>query len=241
MRTSINPITYFILSPIYIINFGLCCYFMYGAGLKNFAYLTSWTLLMNSVYLIINLIADTFFFFSKKDTLEFLHIFSREKIAPVVNSYTYMVFISFWGMVCMGPSVMDFPTDIQSIMNNIYLHGLITVFVILDLFFHHHENSKFNWVFLVCIFVVFFLYGESIIICKNFYNLIPYPFMKKISFALLLLYGSILFLFVVLGYFIHLGFIALKYKCFVKNNIIDSAEDNIDRTVDNKPLVTDKV
>lgn len=241
MRTSINPITYFILSPIYLINFGLCSYFMYQAGLSNFAYLTSWTLLMNSVYLLINLIADTFFFFSKKDTLEFLHIFSRETIAPVVNSFTYMVFISFWGMVCMGPSVMDFPTNIQSIMKNIYLHGLITVFVILDIFFHHHENSKFNWIFLVGIFIVFFLYGVSIIICKNYFNLIPYNFMKGISFPLLLLYGSILFLFVLLGYFIHLGFIKLKYKFFVKKDIIGSAETKIDDNIDNNPLVTDKV
>ena len=235
MRTSINPFTYFVLSPIYIINFGLCCYFMYGAGLKNFAYLTSWTLLMNSTYLLINLIADTFFFFSKKSTLEFLHIFSREKIAPVVNSFTYMVFISFWGMASMGSSVMKFPLDFASILKNIYQHGLITVFVMLDVFLYEHKKSKFELINIALLFIIFILYGTSAAISIYEFDFFPYPFMEGASFPRLCIYGGILFLFVILGYFIHIGLNKLKYKLTKEN------DDIITDGFDTKGLVVNEV
>ena len=71
---------------------------MISANVKNFAFLTAWTLLMNSVYLLLNLIADATFFFTSQDKFESLN---ELKMAPVVNSFTYMVFIAFWGMTLM--------------------------------------------------------------------------------------------------------------------------------------------
>ena len=54
---------------------------------------------------------------------------------------------------------MKFPTDFASIIKNIYLHGLITVFVILDVFFYEHKKAKFDLINLVFIFIVFLLYA----------------------------------------------------------------------------------
>ena len=212
MREPINPFKFYILASIYFANFCLCMYFMIAKHVKNLAFLTSWTLFMNSIYLFINLLADAFFFFTKQHTFDFLHEFSREKIAPVVNSFTYMVFIAFWGMASMGSSVMKFPLDFLSILKNIYQHGLITVFVILDVFFYEHKQSKFELINIVLLFIIFLLYGTAAAISIYIYNFIPYPFMKGVSFPRLCLYGGILFLFVILGYFIHIGINKLKYK-----------------------------
>ena len=231
MRSPIQPITFYILGSIYFVNFCLCMYFMISAGVKNFAFLTAWTLLMNSIYLFINLIADAFFFFTAQDKFDYIHEFSREKIAPVVNSFTYMVFISFWGMSLMGEKVMKFPTDFTSIIKNIYLHGLITVFVILDVFFYEHKIAKFDLKNLVFISIVFFLYGTAATISIYAIKFVPYPFMVGQPFLKLCLYGGFLFLFVILGYLIHLGLNMIKYK-FTKVN----DEVTIENVVDAKPL-----
>ena len=42
--------------------------------LDNNELLTAWTLYMNSFYLLLNVISDSYFFFTKKENLEFVHI-----------------------------------------------------------------------------------------------------------------------------------------------------------------------
>ena len=236
MRSPIQPMKFYILGSIYFANFCLCMYFMISANVKNFAFLTAWTLLMNSVYLLLNLIADATFFFTSQDKFESLNEFSREKMAPVVNSFTYMVFIAFWGMTLMGDKVMKFPTDFASIIKNIYLHGLITVFVILDVFFYEHKKAKFDLINLVFIFIIFLLYATAASISIYAIGFIPYPFMVGATFFKLCLYGGILFLFVILGYLVHIGLNMIKYK-FTKVN----DEVITDNGVDTKAFIKDEV
>ena len=235
MRSSINPLKFYILASIYFANFCLCMYFMIAKHVKNLAFLISWTLFMNSIYLFINLLADAFFFFTNQHKFDWLHEFSREKIAPVVNSFTYMVFISFWGMASMGSSVMKFPLDFASILKNIYQHGLITVFVMLDVFLYEHKKSKFELINIALLFIIFILYGTSAAISIYEFDFFPYPFMINASFPRLCIYGGILFLFVILGYFIHIGLNKLKYKLTKEN------DDIITDGFDTKGLVVNEV
>ena len=50
--------------------------------LDNNELLTAWTLYMNSFYLLLNVISDSFFFFTKNDKMEYLNAF---KMAQIVN------------------------------------------------------------------------------------------------------------------------------------------------------------
>lgn len=211
MRNSIPIPTYVILTVINVTNLILCIISFVNSK-KCYAYLTMWTLLMNSIYLVLNTISDTYLFFTSKQNLEYLHDFSRNKMAPVANSYSYMVFISFWGMVCMGSTVMKLPTDAAGLLSNIYLHALITVFVIVDIYLSDHEKLQFNWIIFAFLGGIFILYSINVVICIFVLDFPPYPFMKNAPFWIVCVSGLGLFVIVILGYFIHIGLLALKFK-----------------------------
>lgn len=219
MRNSIPIPKYVIITIINITNLVLCIFYFVNSK-RCYAFLTMWTLLMNSVYLLLNTISDTYLFFTSKQTLEGLHDFSRNKMAPVVNSYSYMVFISFWGMACMGNKVMRLPTDAIGLLSNIYLHALITVFVIIDIYFSDHQKLKFSWITFAILTGIFALYSIDVVICLFVLNFSPYPFMENSAFWVVCICGVGLFLIVILGYFIHIGLLALKFK--VCRNLLDS-------------------
>ena len=48
--------------------------------LDNNELLTAWTLYMNSFYLLLNVISDSFFFFTKNDKMEYLNAFKWLKL-----------------------------------------------------------------------------------------------------------------------------------------------------------------
>ena len=89
---------------------------------------------------------------------------------------------------------------------------------------------------MVFIFIVFLLYATAASISIYAIGFIPYPLMVGATFFKLCLYGGILFLFVILGYLVHIGLNMIKYK-FTKVN----DEVITDNGVDTKAFIKDEV
>lgn len=134
---------------------------------------------MNSVYLLLNVISDSNFFFTKNEKIEFLNDFSRNKMAQIVNSFSYMVFFTYWLAVLMGPKVMKFPLKFNRRVNSLWHHGLITILILLDLFLHEHEQINFNFYDAIIISIFFVCYGITLAVEHFKYKVTPYKFMKK--------------------------------------------------------------
>ena len=64
--------------------------------LDNNELLTAWTLYMNSFYLLLNVISDSFFFFTKNDKMEYLNAF---KMAQIVNIIFLILSFLFIGLL----------------------------------------------------------------------------------------------------------------------------------------------
>lgn len=64
--------------------------------LDNNELLTAWTLYMNSFYLLLNVISDSFFFFTKNDKMEYLNAF---KMAQIVNILFLILSFLFIGLL----------------------------------------------------------------------------------------------------------------------------------------------
>ena len=105
----------------------------------------------------------------------------------------------------------------------------------LDVFLYEHKKSKFELINIALLFIIFILYGTSAAISIYEFDFFPYPFMEEASFPRLCIYGGILFLFVILGYSIHIGLNKLKYKLTKEN------DDIITDGFDTKGLVVNEV
>ena len=64
--------------------------------LDNNELLTAWTLYMNSFYLLLNVISDSFFFFTKNNKMEYLNAF---KMAQIVNIIFLILSFLFIGLL----------------------------------------------------------------------------------------------------------------------------------------------
>ena len=64
--------------------------------LDNNELLTAWTVYMNSFYLLLNVISDSFFFFTKNDKMEYLNVF---KMAQIVNILFLILSFLFIGLL----------------------------------------------------------------------------------------------------------------------------------------------
>lgn len=227
MRKEINPVIFYVLSSLYIINVIQCVYFAISKNLATIELLTYWTLYMNSVYLLLNVISDSLFFFTKNENMEYLNSFSRNKMAQIVNPFSYFVFFFYWTAVLMGKNVMPFPLEIDKLLSSILHHFMITLFLILDLFLHEHDQITFN-LFDVCIISCIFVgYGITIAINHFSFGRSPYPFMNGLSPVYLILIAIGGFGAMVVSYLLHIGLLQLKHRCLNTNKISDDGNKDV--------------
>lgn len=239
-RKSIPPKSFYTLFTINSINFIITVLmFIFQVEWPIFFYfLTLWTYILNTIYLISIWIADINLFFFKSFSFEKFAFVLREKIGPVLNGLSHMVVLSFWTLLAMGPQYMQMETDAISILSNLHLHGALSVIAIVDVMFSKHLKKGFDWKLVLFLLVLYSMYALLVIISKYTGGLIPYPFLIDVSVGMLLVYLVILYGVLVLGYVLHLGIIQMKYKfCMneddvitvspiVENLIVQENEDN---------------
>ena len=198
-----------------IINVLNAFFYFYGykyiLNYKCLIYLTVLTLDFNSIYLLLTFICDISFFICKSTALEKLNTFLRDKYCHVFNPASYLVTILFWSLAVVGGMGNIF-YNVDFIIFNIYAHLLITIFVIIDIFFSEHQKHIFSWKYLGMIFGYVFSYGIFCAILTLKFDNPPYPFLENMSIWDILGCYAIFAIICLLCYLLHIFIIKIKYK-----------------------------
>ncbi len=222
----------FIISCIINVLNAFFYFYSYNFNLnyKFLIYLTVLTLDFNSIYLLLTFICDISFFICKSTAFEQLNTFLRDKYCHVFNPASYLVTILFWSLAVMGGMGNIF-NNLDLIILNIYAHLLITIFVIIDIFFSEHQKHSFSWIYFGMIFGYIFSYGIFCAILTLKFNDPPYPFLKNMSIWAILGCYAIFSIVCFLCYLLHIFIIKIKYKykIFIReeeDSLKESENDN---------------
>ena len=212
MRIYIKNIQLFIsliLFPFGIINFlyFLCRDFIDGPFRLKF--MTWWNLYINSIYFIVVLICDISLYFNNRK-MEKINFFFREHFSPI-----------YFPEKIKNKNSNEFGTFYE----NFYVHFLITIIQILDIFFAQKTFMKFNFNHFIALTILFFNYGIVVAYEKFVNKNAIYPFFNDLKWWN---FPFFIVFFVVCYYLIYkycyLKLIEIKYekKFFVFENEIES-------------------
>lgn len=181
---------------------------------KLLFFLTLVTYHLNSFYLFICLISDVSLFVFKSQKLEKLNHFMRNKYCNVVNPVSYLVTILYWTLLFTG-GITDIK-DFHDFLVNLYLHLVISIFIIIELLSGNHNRHHFSKINILFLFIYLVLYCIDCGIAKYVFNSPPYIFVEESTVPVLLIYASVFMVVLVLCYLFHIFLLKMKYKYIAK-------------------------
>ena len=237
MRKSISTTQLLII----IIIGGINTYMFFGwfLELKNrrFLFMTWWSFYINSVLLMVNLFCDIYFYFTKNKKYEDLNYLFRNSYASVSTTLSIFVTFIFWTLIFRSLNVFNKSYDEDKIYRSIYIHLIITILLILDLFCSERDEPKFKFSELNIDYIILGLYMILTLLLIYVYDKPIYPFLKNIHIFTLLCYGIIFIIVMFISYYLYLGLLILKYKYNIgleneNENEINNLNDEL--FIDNK-------
>ena len=187
MRNSITTTQLVTSLSIGIINTSIAVYLFFTMG--NFAifFITMWAYYANSIYLFV-----------------VMNYSFRRYFSVISMTYSYYVTLSFWVLVCFGNNVMTMKPSLAFKILSVYLHGINTLFVIVDLKVAEHYKVHFSYNHILGLLTVFLCYASLLLVARYIIHFNPYPFMTLVNLPVLIVIGVIMFGFIVLCYLFHL-------------------------------------
>lgn len=215
-----TPRSFYIISFVSILNIFAFFWFLHYCKTYNlFCHLTLWGYYLNTLYLVLNLICDVNFYIKKDTSLESFSLTVRGKFGAIANTFTYLIFILFWGILFTGLIIkVDTlgPTnnvDFLMVFKNLYLHLIISIFVFMDIFLVPHQVLSFDWSTLLYICIIYGGYIIMSLFSLYGFDIPPYPFLGMIPFRYVMLTLGSSYLLTIACYFLHLKILKLAYKC----------------------------
>lgn len=204
--------------------------------INQLKYLTKLSFYANSIYLLICLYCDIKIYYHNKNSnidIEALHYslmletttpgnennydifaeklndWNRNKFGVICNTFSYFITIIFWILFSMGSNYMKIGIGFWAAFDSIYLHLIITIIVIIDVFSTHRKKLVFSWSYYGIIAGLFICYSIYSYVDKRI-NLKTNTYMNRSVFflAFLVLLSLILLLFCYLN---HIYLIRYKY------------------------------
>ena len=84
--------------------------------------------------------------------------------------------------------------DFYTIFRNYNIHGLIVIFLLIDMYFADRDKYSYNNNDVFILLGIITCYSLLTIIMRKYFNIIMYNFLEKISFSLMLYVGLIFYL-----------------------------------------------
>ena len=184
--------------------------------MSRFLYMTWWNFYITSIFFIGILICDVNLFVFKSKRFEHINHYFRNHFYPVVLVYGIFICIVFWGVInpLSGYTIMG--DNFYTIFRNCNVHGLIVVFLLIDMYFADREKYSYNNNDVFMLFGIITCYSILTIIMRKYFNIIVYNFFEIVSFKTMLLIGMSFYLFLFCFYYIYINFIDWKMRR--KNN-----------------------
>ena len=224
-------ITMFILIICHIIIVG---YTFYAFKLYIiFIYLSMWSFLFCSVYLIGILIIDSKLYFTRSTKFEPINNFFRNFFAGVVYPLCYAITLIYWGskiISYLGSPREDKNEGTIYKFLKLYYYLITAVIMTLDLILTKRKNNFFElWEF-VGITTIYVIYEIALCIDKYHFGQNPYDYMLAISPLEMGIHGLVNYAILIACYFLYI----LLRKVFNKNNLIQLSRDEGKNLISNE-------
>ena len=157
-------------------------------------YLTNWGLWANTLYLLVVAICDIIFFIKKNKDIfsEKINCFFRNCYSLVSFTFSYSIFLLYWVILACGgfsePNGGEKKFLDQISFRNIYVHGLISVFVLIDLFTSEHEKKEITITYALINTGVYYCYCTVALCatyCSENHKQRPYAFLESPLYILI--------------------------------------------------------
>jgi len=204
----------FLMSSFNTISF---FYFLFQIEeIKRFLFLTWWNFYITSIFFIAILICDTNLFIFKSKRFEHINYYFRNHFYPIILVYGIFICIIFWGVINPLSEYKQMGEDFYTIFRNCNVHGLIVIFLLIDMYFAERDKYSYNNNDVFMLFGIITFYSILTIIMRKYFNIIIYNFLEKISFTIMLYLDLIFYLILFSFYYIYIIFMNWKLKIKLK-------------------------
>ena len=216
MRDNITKWKFILICCLYTFNSLIFSLFIFNLKLVHFYFYTTWGLWAVSIYLIIVLICDISFYCFNSNYFDSLEKIMRNTIYKYIMSVSISIIILFWTLTLLGTDFMQKPKNKMENIFNYYLHGLNTIFGLLDLLLMPHENQEKNFFDFLIISIIYWIYMIVCCFAKYYANFNCYQFLVNATFVQLLSASFIMYIVVLNSYQIFMFLLQLKNNIEVK-------------------------
>lgn len=214
----VSPLQLITILIVTLINFGFFILSCILGGALLFIFLTSLAHWSNTVYLCVVCICDISVFFFKSDKLEKVNEFMRNTYSIFSFTFEYTVTVLYWMLVLLGDSFMTFYTENALMLSFfIYLHGIITLFLLFDLVLFNHQKITWSNSHVMILSGLYLIYFIIVSISKFGYGINPYPFLVNASVGQLIVCIVAFYIIVVNSYQSHIWFLKIKNDIQMKS------------------------
>ena len=217
LRDKITINQYFITFLMSSFNTISLFYFLFQIEeIKRFIFLTWWNFYITSIFFIAILICDTNLFIFKSKRFEHINYYFRNHFYPIILVYGIFICIIFWGVINPLSEYKQMGEDFYTIFRNCNVHGLIVIFLLIDMYFAERDKYSYNNNDVFMLFGIITFYSILTIIMRKYFNIIVYNFLEKISFTLMLYLDLFFYLILFSFYYIYIIFMNWKLKNIIK-------------------------
>ena len=210
LRFSINTILSIILLAVLIYVLAT-----YNSHWKLFFYLASWSYLMN-IYYIISVTFIDFIYLIYNKFLKSYNNFVRNYFIRICFPFGLMSVSVYWELVLLGKNFQKFEHGINDICANIFLNGIVQLFLFFDMFASHHiyKYNRINDIIILTIIIAIYY----LLVCLGKYLDIfePYNFLPKSDVRQICGAGIIVYILLLNGYIV---FDLLAFCYFEDENV----------------------
>ena len=210
LRFSINTILSIILLAVLIYVLAT-----YNSHWKLFFYLASWSYLMN-IYYIISVTFIDFIYLIYNKFLKSYNNFVRNYFIRICFPFGLMSVSVYWELVLLGKNFQKFEHGINDICANIFLNGIVQLFLFFDMFASHHiyKYNRINDIIILTIIIAIYY----LLVCLGKYLDIfePYNFLPKSDVRQICGAGIIVYVLLLNGYIV---FDLLAFCYFEDKNV----------------------
>ena len=209
-------VTNIILSLILIINFFIM-WSSYTPAWKIFFFLTIWSFWSNTFYMISITIIDIFLYRGNKK-FEKYNNFIRNYFIRIVFPFSISTVVIYWELVLLGDKFQGIGHTILDICKSFFMHGLVLIFMLFDIFTSHHVNKRNNYKLdILIISIIMLLHFAAVILSKQLLKIHPYDFLMICDTRQMI--GS----FIIIYFIVLNGYVVLY---LISENFFDKEEIN---------------